>query len=335
MAVFLALVVAGVSPIAPSAETMVAWGANYGPRTLAGQPWRFFTSLFLHYGVIHLLFNMAVLWQGGRLTERLFGHLEIATLYLAAGLCGGLASLLVHPQVSSAGASGAVFGVFGALGALLLRQRDSMPPVVLDRLKRMALSFLGYNLVYGFMLSNVDVAAHVGGLLGGAAAGALLARPLVVGRAVIPRRVGLVAALSLAVVALSYLLPPPGDLQETLKRFAQEETRIIADYEALVDGVRYEHQADRQLAADIRQRVIKPWHAMREQLAAHALWSSSQKKAMTLLVAYMDAREEAWAWTASAVGFPPGPDRQSHQRQAESMAAIARQRLEELKNRKP
>jgi rhomboid protease GluP len=334
--VFAVMCTAGLSPFSPTGDQLVSWGANFGPRTLAGEPWRLFASLFLHYGAIHLLFNMAVLWNVGLLTERMFGPLQFVVLYLAAGLCGGVASLVVHPQVASAGASGAVFGVYGALGALLWRQRSAIPAPVLEQLKRTGLTFLGYNLVYGFILPNVDVAAHVGGLLGGAAAGALLARPLVIGRPVALGRVALVAVLSLAGAASSQLLPRPADFEATFHDLEGAERRSVDEFNRLTGQLRATDPPDRQLASDIRTKVIAPWHELHARLAAPQRWSAPQQKLMDLvLLPYMDAREEVWRWEAASIAMPPGPKRIEAHLQAAQETAKAEALIEKLKSWKP
>jgi membrane associated rhomboid family serine protease len=205
--VFAAMVAQGASPLSPSAGDVVAWGANFGPATLGGQPWRLLSSTFLHFGAIHLAMNMLALWNAGRLVERLFGNARFVALYLAAGIFGSSASVLVHPDVVSAGASGAVFGVYGALGGFLLRQQRSIPGPVLAGLRNVAVSFVGYNLLFGFAGRNIDMAAHLGGLAAGFAAGALLARPLATGRGQGLPGAGLVAAASLALMGIAGWFP--------------------------------------------------------------------------------------------------------------------------------
>ena len=113
MAVFIATAVAGVSVIDPSGEALLRWGADFGPRTLSGEPWRLLTSTFLHFGIIHLALNMWCLWALGTLAEPLFGWAAFLLLYLLSGLGGSVLSMLVHPMVVSAGASGAVFEMSG------------------------------------------------------------------------------------------------------------------------------------------------------------------------------------------------------------------------------
>jgi membrane associated rhomboid family serine protease len=209
VAVFALMVAGGVDAFAPGAEPVLRWGANFGPKTLGGEPWRLLASIFLHFGAIHLLMNMVALADAGRMVERIFGHVRFATIYLTAGLCGSAASLLVHPQVVSAGASGAVFGVYGALGGFLLRERGAIPRPVLSRLSRVALGFIGYNMLYGFTQPNIDVAAHIGGVLSGAVAGAYLSRPLAPGRRDPLRKVAVVAAACASTLVLLYVLVPP------------------------------------------------------------------------------------------------------------------------------
>src|SRR5260221_10299159 len=73
VAVFLAMVAFGISWIDPQTEQVLHFGANYGPHTLDKQYWRLFTSMFVHFDIIHILANMCCLWSLGRLSEKLLG----------------------------------------------------------------------------------------------------------------------------------------------------------------------------------------------------------------------------------------------------------------------
>ena len=117
----------GVNFLAPDPQDMLNWGADFGPKTLNGQWWRTVTCMFLHFGIIHLGFNMWVLWDLGQLVERLVGNVGFLVLYFASGIAGSLASLAWQPLAISAGASGAVFGVAGALLGLIAFRHDSVP----------------------------------------------------------------------------------------------------------------------------------------------------------------------------------------------------------------
>jgi len=166
---------AGADPMSPRVDDLVDWGANYGPATLRGEWWRLVTSAFVHGGLLHLGFNMYVLWDLGRVVERIFGSLGYALVYLVAGIGGSFASVVRDPHVASVGASGAVFGVAGAFLAFLLRNRGRMDPSIRARLGRSLLGFVVMNLVIGTMIPGIDQAAHVGGLLVGFGAGFVVA----------------------------------------------------------------------------------------------------------------------------------------------------------------
>jgi len=157
---------------------LVEWGSNAGRRTLNGEWWRLLTSMFLHGGPLHLLVNMVVLYQAGQLAERIFGSLRFTGLYLIAGLCGSLASVLWNPHGNSVGASGALFGIVGGLLAFIRRENSGVPPTVVKDMQGALLPFLLFNIGAGFLYPHTDNAAHLGGLLGGWLAGHLLARSL-------------------------------------------------------------------------------------------------------------------------------------------------------------
>ncbi len=139
--------------------------ANYGMQPLyiaANQEWfRLLSSAFLHWGLLHLGFNMLVLFLIGPTLERIFGHSRYAVLYLMSALGGSVASYVFSSvTTTSVGASGAVFGLLGALIVAGRRLRYDL---------RQVLILLAINLVIGFLPgSNIDWRAHLGGLLVGA-----------------------------------------------------------------------------------------------------------------------------------------------------------------------
>jgi len=177
VAVFLAMVLADTSVLenAPG-ELLVRLGANLGPLTLGGQYWRLLTCVFLHGNLLHIAFNMWCLWDLGALAESLYGHWTFAVVYLLAGVGGSLGSIVWNPNVLSVGASGAIFGIAGALIASFYLGEFSLPRAAISGSLRSVVTFVGYNLVFGAILSRVDNAAHVGGLVTGLILGALIAK---------------------------------------------------------------------------------------------------------------------------------------------------------------
>ncbi|MCH8063893.1 MAG: rhomboid family intramembrane serine protease [Chloroflexi bacterium] len=147
-------------------RVLLRFGAMFGPLIANGEYWRLFTAMFLHVGIMHLMFNGIGLLIFGRMLERVFGHYRFATIYVLAGLSGSIASYTFNPVVIGAGASGAIFGVLGALTAFFLLRRDVLGNVGRRYRSGLALIVL-INLAFGFFIPGIDNWAHLGGLGGG------------------------------------------------------------------------------------------------------------------------------------------------------------------------
>jgi membrane associated rhomboid family serine protease len=135
-----------------------------------GEWYRLVTSGFLHFGIIHLAFNMLLLFQLGQLLEPAIGRIRFALLYFAALLGGSAGALLMQPNEFHGGASGAVFGLMGA-AFVGLRHRGVNP------LTTGIGTVLIINLLLTFTISNISIGGHIGGLVGGAAAGWVVLAP--------------------------------------------------------------------------------------------------------------------------------------------------------------
>jgi rhomboid protease GluP len=175
--VFVAMVVTGVSFTQPTPLEVFHWGGDYAPATIgAHQWWRLLTACFLHFGIIHIGFNMYVLYQIGPFIETVFGRTRYLLIYFFAGLVGSLTSVWIHPMAVSAGASGAIFGLYGAVFGFLLIKRRSLDPAATKSIAKSAGIFVLYNVIYGSMSGTTDLSAHFGGLIAGFLAGIVLAR---------------------------------------------------------------------------------------------------------------------------------------------------------------
>jgi len=132
---------------------------------LYGEWWRLFTAAFLHGSILHIAFNMYVLFALGPTLERVLGHVRYAILYVVAALGGSVASYAFSdPRTVSVGASGAIFGLMGALIVAGRRLRWDITQVLV---------LLGINVVIGFLSPEVDWRAHFGGLVVGAVVAAV------------------------------------------------------------------------------------------------------------------------------------------------------------------
>ena len=157
----------------------IGYFANNAGATTDGEWWRIVTCMFIHYGILHLLLNMWALFQAGHFVERLLGRSLFVLAYFGSGIAASFATIFWHgDRVWSAGASGAVFGVYGMLFGFALRERESVPKESLRPMLKSALTFAGYNLFYGMIVPQIDNAAHLGGLIGGAVFGWFVARPV-------------------------------------------------------------------------------------------------------------------------------------------------------------
>ncbi|WP_308116635.1 rhomboid family intramembrane serine protease [Occultella gossypii] len=134
------------------------------------EPYRMITTAFLHAGIVHLLFNMYALWIVGPFLEQMLGRWRYVALYLLSALGGSVAVLALAGDdvwnVATVGASGAVFGLFAAIAVVLRRT---------GREARQILIVIGINVVVGFVIPGISWQAHLGGLVTGAALGALFA----------------------------------------------------------------------------------------------------------------------------------------------------------------
>jgi rhomboid protease GluP len=155
----------GAGLFEPDGWVHIRWGSNYTPLTLSGDWWRLVSSIFIHFGIIHLLMNMYCLYTIGVYLEPFLGKLRFITAYLCTGVLADIVSLGWHTEdINGAGASGAVFGMYGVFLALLTTKL--VPAAIRKSLLQSIGIFVVYNLVYG-MKSGVDNAAHAGGLVSG------------------------------------------------------------------------------------------------------------------------------------------------------------------------
>lgn len=192
-AVYLAMVLSGVSFWEPTVGQLILWGGNNGAYVIAGhQWWRLITAMFVHVGIIHIATNLWCLWNLGLLAEPLMGPFGVVAAYLMTGFAGNLLSVMVHPGVehgphntiividalrTGAGASGAIFGLAGVLIVLLKSPLLPLPKVELNRLRRSVIFFAFINLAIGLYTVvgpspiRIDNMAHLGGFLTGLALG--------------------------------------------------------------------------------------------------------------------------------------------------------------------
>ena len=142
---------------------LIEYGANLDVLVKNGEYYRLLTSMFLHSGLFHLFFNMYALYIIGPQVESFFGKTKYLIIYLLSGISGSLLSVAFNVNTVSVGASGAIFGLFGALLYFGYNYRGYLGNVI----KSQILPVVIINLIFGFISTGVDVAGHIGGLIGG------------------------------------------------------------------------------------------------------------------------------------------------------------------------
>ena len=296
LVVFVIMVISGVDFLSPTADSVLAWGANYGPKTLTDQPWRMVSCMFLHFGILHIAFNMWVLWDLSKLVERLVGGTGFIVLYLTTGIAGSMASLIWHPTVVSAGASGAVFGIAGALLGIIVLRRDTVPAIVISQLRNSMVSFVLFNVFLGFSIPGIDQAAHLGGLFVGFLGGLIISQPLspeMISRR-LPRNALTIVALA-GVLLLGWLMLPeaPMDILDELTAVGKTEEQVLLTDRMLAVQAQKGLITPEQYANSLESNVLTPWSKARQKVEQIAE-SESGRKFYVDLARYFKLRETSW-----------------------------------------
>jgi membrane associated rhomboid family serine protease len=187
-------------------NVMTGYGATstdlslYGPAVHNGDWYRVFTSSVVHYGAMHLIFNMLVLYLVGRVLEPGAGALRFTILYVVSVIGGAAGALILSPHVHTGGASGGVFGIAAAATLVMHRQGvrfwdTGFGPLILINL------FLNVTL-----MTNVSIGGHIGGLISGALAAEVMMQARKAGQP----RLGIIGALGVGVGSMVLALAVAG-----------------------------------------------------------------------------------------------------------------------------
>ncbi|MFO0616175.1 MAG: rhomboid family intramembrane serine protease [Polyangiaceae bacterium] len=262
VAVLAALATQGVSVLAPTTASLRAWGGLHG-RALRAESWRMLTSMFLHYGVLHLAANLFGMWLIGRAAEAILGNVAFVGVYLLSGLAGALASAWWQPDVVYIGASGAIMGMYGALLAEVRLQRERIPEAARRWLVIKVLTMTVLTLVPGLAMRELGFAAHFGGFVVGYAAALVLdARRRAPPWDARLRRAG-VFALSAVVWVLAVTAGPSPESRTSaeIERSRAAIAAILEDYEAASASLRAKEIDRARFASILEERVVPAWAA--------------------------------------------------------------------------
>jgi rhomboid protease GluP len=282
-------------------QTLMAWGASFGPRTTNGEWWRLATATFVHGSVLALLIHTAAIAQLGLVLERLVGHFAFAAIYVAAGVFASVMHLSASPEAVTAGASGAVVGAYGLLLASIVRgtlKRSSLT-IPFRALAMLAPAAAVFALHVG-VVSGFDLAARAGlftGFLFG----------IVVERDVRERKPPMrrLAALSAATLAIAVLTAVPlrgfTDVRPALDHVIAVEERTAAAYDHAVLRFRNGRITAKSLAQLIDGTILPELQAARARVAELKRVPAAHQALVASANDYLKLRDESWRRRAKAL----------------------------------
>lgn len=145
-------------------QNLVRHGAMFPAYVVAyGEYYRFITSIFIHIGITHMLFNGYALFLFGSQIEMLMGPAKYLLFFFLTGIAGNIATFFFSFDSVSAGASGSLFGLLGAFLYLIHRR----PHLITPQGRKSILQLVGINLLITVMVPSISVTAHIGGLVAG------------------------------------------------------------------------------------------------------------------------------------------------------------------------
>jgi membrane associated rhomboid family serine protease len=283
-------------------QTLVGWGANFGPRTTNGEWWRLATSMFVHSGMLHLVVNVAALVSIGFILERLVGGLAVAAVYVAAGVLASLVSLSVYPLSVSAGASGAIFGLYGLLLAssiwtMLRHSSVTIPLMAVKRLGPAAAVFMLYTVANDGLGSTAELTGLVTGLV----CGLVLARRVNDGKPPARRVAAAMAATVAIAVAAAVVLHGVTDVRPEMARVVAVEDRTATAYQTAVGRFKNGRISAEALAQMIDQTIVPELQAADSRLKALDRVPHEQQPLVAAAQDYFRLRFESWRLRAEGL----------------------------------
>ncbi|MED2942508.1 rhomboid family intramembrane serine protease [Bacillus swezeyi] len=139
-------------------------GFNWGIAN--GEWWRFATPILIHGGFSHLLFNSMSLFLFAPGLELMLGKMRFMIIYFGAGVIGNIGTYFIEPlEYMHVGASGAIFGLFGVYLYIVLFRKELMGSAN----SQIIVTILAISVLMTFINHNINIMAHIFGLLGGLA----------------------------------------------------------------------------------------------------------------------------------------------------------------------
>lgn len=267
-----------------------------GP-TVWSEPWRLLTYMLLHGSWLHLIMNTLAFYQLAMFTETLYGSWRFQLIFVISGIFGGITSVWWNPMVNTVGASGAILGLMGAILAYTMVLKHHLPTDLKKQMIRDVWITCALTGLLGFLIPNIDNAAHIGGFISG----------LILGFALAPRAyptslgIRLTLATTLLVTCAFIGLTPNRTILKTyesdrrfdmvLKDVWSKEEVINAKYKSLIaeaDTLKFQ-----EWEIKYNTEIMEPLNELAASLDNIKLTATSSKKIeYTVLVRYMALKKQ-------------------------------------------
>jgi rhomboid protease GluP len=290
-----ALMLFDTAPISQP-ETLIAWGANVGTRTAAGEWWRLVSATFVHGGVLHLAATLSGLVPLGVVLERAVGRVAFAAIYLAAGLLASVVSLwTASPMTVIVGASGAVVGIYGLLlaslgWAIAGRLQVPIPLLTVQRLGVAAVPFLLYNLVTGYFSTPSALAALGTGFIGGVVVAYGIARE----KPPVRRAIVVFAVITLIAAGAAFMFERVIDFRPEIAGIVAVEQRTAAAYDAAAARFRTGRLTAKALVQLIERTIVPDLRAASARVKGLRGIPQEQAPLAAAAEEYFRLREQSW-----------------------------------------
>lgn len=283
-------------------QTLLGWGANYGPITTNGGWWRLATAMFVNPGLFQMLLAMLCLWQAGSIVERLLGRFTICAVYVAGGVFGALLSISSRPLVVSYGASASIFALYGLLVAATLWTLAppsdlTMPRLAAKRLAPAALLFFLFSLFNDGLTFGGDVAALAIGLAAGAVLGWGVSEETPQ-----PQRLTTTFGM-MAASAIAFAVPMRGitDARPEIARVVATEDKTVGAYKISVEAFRRGKLSAEAMAQLIDRTIMPELQAAETRLKALNRVPAEQQPLVANAEEYLRLRRESWRLRADGL----------------------------------
>lgn len=284
-------------------DHLIAWGANFAPRTTTGEWWRLLTSTFVHASFVQLVAAIVGLVPAGLILERAVGRVTFACVYLAAALVASVVSLWTASAMSvGAGASGAICGIYGLLFASIVWAMVGQPRVSVPMSTAAQLGGAGLLFFLAALGSDqLGSRSELAGLGVGFAGGFVIARGVTREKPAIKRALAVAAAAAL--VAIAGALPLGGiiDVRPEIVRITAFEERTAASYDVAVDKFKRGRLTPDALSQIIDRSILPELQSIHGRVKDLRGVPREQAPLVAAANEYFKLREESWRRRSEAL----------------------------------